>query len=183
MEHNTVFGELRVPTYYQNLTFGAKEGTTPKAVGAMSLEDLLAKEDPKAVADYQSIRKLKEAGDQKKAMDSLEKLIKKYPNFYIGHIELGMMLAAQQENDRALEIFTRANGLRPEHSWAYIGLGLALNNKQDFKGAVAPLEKAVAIEPESINAQFQLGSALFRLGDQERALGCLETGCSTESQV
>lgn len=172
-EENKVFGEMRIPIYYQNISFGEK-GSPAEAAPPTSLSDLLAREDPKAVSEYESARRLKEAGDLNKAVAMLEKLIKKYPSFYIGQIDLGMILAAQQENDRALEVFTQANKLRPERSWGYIGLGVALNNKQDYQGAAQHLEKAVAIEPDSINAQFQLGLALFNLGDNDRALGCLQ---------
>jgi len=170
-EENRVFGELRIQTYYQNITFGEKGGA-PEAAAPLTLEDLLAKEDPEAVSAYQAARKQKEAGDLKKAAGSLEKLIKKYPGFYIGYIDLGMMLAAQQENDRALEVFTTAQALRPEHSWGYIGLGMVQNNKQDYRAAVQHLEKAVALEPSSINGQYQLGFALFNLGENDRALSC-----------
>jgi len=51
-EENRAFGELRVPTYYQNITFAAK-------AGALSLEDLLARENPAAVKGYQAARKQK----------------------------------------------------------------------------------------------------------------------------
>lgn len=84
------------------------------------------------------------------------------------------MLAAQQENDRAVELFTQAQKLRPEHAWAYVGLGIALNNKQQYQAAAQHLEKAVQVEPNSVNAQFQLGQAAFKLGEQERALKCFE---------
>jgi tetratricopeptide (TPR) repeat protein len=173
LEHNRAFGELRIPTYYQNITFG-EAGTAAEAAGPLSLEDLLASEDPKAVKAYQKARQQKEAGELNKAVGSLEKLIKKYANFYIGDIDLGMILAAQQDNDRALEIFTLGQNLRPEHSWAYVGLGVVLNNKKDYQNAAQHLEKAVAMEPDSVNAQFQLGHALFNLGDIARALTCFE---------
>jgi tetratricopeptide (TPR) repeat protein len=171
LEHNRVFGELRIPTYYQNITFGEAETA---AGGALSLEALLASEDPKAVKAYQKARRQKEEGELKKAIGSLEELTKKYRGFYIGYIDLGMILAAQNENDRALEVFTKAHELRPEHPWAYVGLGVALNNKKEFQSAAQHLEKAVAIEPGSVNAQFQLGYALFNLGDLARALVCFE---------
>lgn len=166
-EENKVFGELRVPTYYQNVTFGA-------AAAPASLEELLAAENPVAVKAYRAARAQKEAGDLKNAVSSLEKLIREHPTFYIGHVNLGMILAAQQENDRAVAIFTQAQKLRPDHSWAYIGLGVALNNKQDYRAAAPHLEKAVQLEPNSINALFQLGVASFKLGDHERALRCFE---------
>lgn len=99
-EENRVFGELRIQTYYQNITFG------------------------------------------------------------------------EQENDRALDVFKRAQALRPEHSWGYIGLGMALNNKQDYRGAVQHLEKAVALEPSSVSARYQLAFSLFSLGENDRASDC-----------
>ena len=125
-EENRVFAELRTPTYFQNVTFGS-------AGGPATLEDLLLKEDPAAVKAYRAARTQKEAGDLGKAAGALEKLVDKYPAFYIGYIDLGMVLAAQGQNDRAVEVFTKAGKLRPEHSWSYIGLGVALNNKQDYQ--------------------------------------------------
>jgi tetratricopeptide (TPR) repeat protein len=169
-EENKAFGELRIQTYYQNITFG-EEGSAPGR-GPLTLEGLLANEDPQVVKDYQETRRQKESGDLKKAVQSLEKLTKKHPEFYIGLIDLGMILAAQQENDRAFEIFTRARALRPEHSWGYIGLGMVQNNRKDYQGATEHLEKAVALEPTSINALYQLGFALFNLGQNDRALDC-----------
>jgi tetratricopeptide (TPR) repeat protein len=166
-EENRVFGELRVPTYFQNITFAA-------AQAPQGLEELLARENPAAVKAYREARSQKEAGDAKKAAEALDKLIQKYPDFYIGYIDLGMILAAQQENDRAVEVFEQAQKLRPQHSWAYVGLGLALNNKQDYRAAAQHLEKAVELEPNSVNAQFQLGQAAFKLGDHDRAIKCFE---------
>ena len=166
-EENKVFGELRIPTYHQNITFGSSPGPS-------SLADVLAGENPAAVKAYRAARSQKEAGDLKKATASLENLIRKYPDFYIAYIDLGMILAAQQDPDRALELFGRARELRPQHSWAYVGLGLALNSKQDYRTAAQHLEKAVQLEPNSVNAQFQLGQAAFKLGDYDRARKCFE---------
>ncbi len=166
-EGNRAFGELRLPTYYQNITFAS--GSAPGA-----LDELLSKENPAAVRAYRAARAQKESGDWRRAIASLEKLLGQYPDFYLGYIELGMLLAAQREDDRALKVFTQAQRLRPEHSWAYVGLGLALNNKQDYRAAARHLERAVELEPNSVNAQFQLGQALFKLGDHDRALRCFE---------
>jgi tetratricopeptide (TPR) repeat protein len=167
---NVVFGELRIQTYHQNITFREKGEAAP----VQSLDEMLAGEDAKVVEAYHEARKQRETGDLGKAAKSLEKLVEKHPEFYIGQIDLGMILAAQLENDRAIDVFNRALKLRPEHSWGHIGLGLALNNKKDFKGAVPHLERAVAIETNSINAQYQLGFALFNLGETDRAIACLE---------
>ncbi len=170
-EENRVFGELRIQTYHQNITFGEKGGA-PTAAAPLTLDDLLAKEDPEVVKAYQSARRQREGGDLKKALDSLEKLAKKHPDFYIGLIDLGMMLAAQQENDQALEVFKRAQTLRPEHSWGYVGEGLSLNNKKEYQSSMQPLEKAVSLDPNSVNAQFQMGFATFNLGQTDRAQAC-----------
>ncbi len=161
-EENKAFGELRIPTYFQNVTFAFGEGP-------FGLDDLLAGENPAAVRAYRSARAHKEAGDVRKAVSSLEKLVREHPDFYIGYIELGMTLAARQESDRALEVFTRAQVLRPQHAWAYVGLGMVLNSKRDYKAAAQHLEKAVALDPNSVQAQFQLGQAFLQLGDHDRA--------------
>lgn len=166
-EENRAFGELRLPTYYQNITFVT-------GAASPSLDAMLARENPDAVKAYRSARGQRESGDPKKAAAALERVLQKYPDFYLGHIDLGMLLAAQQDNDRALEVFSKAQKLRPDHSWAYVGLGLALNNKQDYRAAAGHLEKAVQLEPNSVNAQFQLGQAAFKLGDHDRALKCFE---------
>jgi len=176
-EENRVFGEMRIQTYYQNITFGVAQPrleVPSEAPAPMSLEELLANEEPAVVKDYQEARRQREGGALKKAVDSFEKLTKKHPEFYIGLVDFGMILVAQQENDRALDVFTRARDLRPGHSWGYIGLGMVLNNKKDYQGASQHLEKAVSLEPTSVNAQFQLGFALFNLGEMDRSLTCFQ---------
>jgi tetratricopeptide (TPR) repeat protein len=172
---NQVFGAMRILTYYQDITFGEKEngGVQPTDV-PMTLEEILAREDPKAVEDYRKAIKKKDEGNLQGAVKDLEKLNKKYPGFYIGYIELGMILAAQQENERAQDVFLTALAQQPDRSWAYVGMGVALNNKEDFESAAGYLEKAVELEPNSVNAQFQLGHALFKQGDNDRALFCFQ---------
>lgn len=172
---NRAFGEMRILTYYQDITFGEKQTVEGSQEGpAMTMEEILASEDPKAVSEYRKVLKKKEEGDVRGAIKELEKLNQKYPNFYIGYIELGMILAAQQENDRAIEVFLKALAERPDHSWAYAGMGVALNNKEEYESAAGYLEKAVEIEPNLVNAQFQLGQALFKLGNNDRALYCFQ---------
>jgi tetratricopeptide (TPR) repeat protein len=172
---NQVFGAMRILTYYQDITFGEKAtgGVQPTDV-PMTMGEILATEDPKAVEDYQEAIKKRDEGDLKSAVKDLEKLTEKHPDFYVGYIELGMILAAQQENDRAEEVFLTALTQQPDRSWAYVGMGVVLNNKQDYESAAGYLEKAVEIEPNSVNAQLQLGHALFKLGDYDRALFCFE---------
>lgn len=172
-EENKAFGEMRIPTYFQNVTFG---GHTAPA----GLDELLAGENPAAVKAYRAALAQKEAGDAGKAVSSLEKIVREHQTFYLAHIELGMLLAAQRENDRALEVFTRAQALRPQHPWAYVGLGLVLNNRRDFSAAARYLEQAVALDGNSVQAQFQLGQAAFQLGDQDRALACLTRSIELE---
>jgi Flp pilus assembly protein TadD len=166
-EENRVFGDLRIPTYHQDVTF-VERSATP------GLEELLDRENPAAVKAYQAARKQRDSGEAKKAIGAFEKLVRQYPDFYLGHIDLGMLLAAQQENDRALEVFSQASKLRPDHPWAYVGLGLALNNKQEYRAATQHLEKAVQLQPNSVNALFHLGVASFKLGAHERAAWSLE---------
>jgi len=172
---NLVFGEMRILTYYQDITFGEKgAGDVQPTDAPMTMEEILAAEDPKAVEDYQKAINKRDEGDLKGAVKDLEKLTKKHSDFYIGYIELGMILAAQQENDRAEEVFLTALAQQPDRSWAYVGMGVVLNNKQDYESASGYLEKAVEMEPNSVNAQLQLGHALFQQGDYDRALFCLE---------
>ncbi len=172
---NLVFGEMRILTYYQDITFGEKGiAGSEQADAPITMEEILATEDPKTVRDYERAIQKRNEGDLKGAVDDLEKLTKKHPDFYIGYIELGMILATQQENDRAVEVFLTALAQQPDRSWAYVGMGVVLNNKQDYESAAGYLEKAVELEPNSVNAQLQLGHALFKLGDNDRAMFCFE---------
>jgi len=179
-EENKVFGELRIQTYYQDITFAERGAASEEATAPLTLDQLLAQEDRRAVEIYRKARGQREAGDDDKAVGTLESLLKKFPDFYIGYVDLGMILAAQQKNDKAIEVFSKAQQLRPEHSWAYVGLGLALSNKADYAKAAENLQKAVAIEPDSVSAQFQLGEALFKLGQADRALECLQKSVELE---
>ena len=173
-EENRAFGEMRIQTYYQNITFGERGAVPPESGMPATFDDLLAREDPKAVRAYRETREQKQSGDISKAVGSLEKLLKKFPAFYIGYIDLGITLVAQQDHGRALELFRQARSLRPDESWAYVGLGMVLNAQGDHQGAAEHLRKAVEIEPSSVNAQYQLGQASFKLGDSDGALRCFQ---------
>ena len=179
-KENRVFGELRLLTYYQNITFAASGAAGEDSGGPPTLDQLLAQEDRRAVEIYRKARGQREAGDAGKAVGTLENLIRKFPEFYIGYVDLGMILAAQQKNDQAIEVFAKAQQLRPEHPWAYIGLGLAWSNKSDHAKAAEYLETAIGIDPDSVSAQYQLGEALFKLGQADRALECLRRSVELE---
>lgn len=58
-EENKVFGELRTPTYYQNITFAASPG--PR-----TLEELLSKENPAAVKAYRAARSRETPGTSRR---------------------------------------------------------------------------------------------------------------------
>jgi tetratricopeptide (TPR) repeat protein len=132
-----------------------------------------AEENPAAVQAYRAARRHRDAGDLQKAVTSLEKLLQKHPDFYLGHIDLGMILAAQQENDRALE---KAVRLEPNSINAQFQLGRAAFKLGDHDRAAPCFEQVVALDPKFNPMTYKtLASIYVNRQDPQGAARALES--------
>jgi tetratricopeptide (TPR) repeat protein len=88
---------------------------------------------------------------------------------YDGAYGLGVCLAMQNEQTRAVEQFRSALKLDPQSAVAHFGLGGSLLQLGDVAPAVRALERAVALEPRMRQAYYLLGRAYSVIGSPERS--------------
>jgi tetratricopeptide (TPR) repeat protein len=83
----------------------------------------------------------------------------------------------QQFSDRlevAMQHYTRAIELKPEHANAHANLGVALHTLKRLEEAAASYKTAALLEPTHTNAWFNLGAAVLSLGDIAAARASFE---------
>jgi tetratricopeptide (TPR) repeat protein len=86
-----------------------------------------------------------------------------------GYSILGEISNSRDEDERALEYWSRALRLEPNHYFTLIDLGKFYLTKQDIGRAVEYLDKAIALEPRKPRARHLRGLAYQSVGDYGHA--------------
>ena len=107
------------------------------------------------------------------AVPLYEKALAETPGSAVLEGELGALLLASGEPERALPHLERADALAPGARTAF-HLGLARDRLDDHAGAERELRRALALRPGYGEAQIALGNLLRRRGDLAGALVFLE---------
>ncbi|MBF0626278.1 MAG: tetratricopeptide repeat protein [Magnetococcales bacterium] len=89
-------------------------------------------------------------------------------------VNLGMVLYAMGQRERAEGLWHRAIAVEPDQAAPFIFLGSAALDKGHMDQAVALNRKALLLEPDNILAHNNLGVALRRMGDLDGALRALD---------
>jgi len=110
-----------------------------------------------------------QSGDQKRAIEQLNEVLKLSPNFVPALNELGVQYMRQRQYDKAEPPLRKAVQLAPEAFTPQLNFGILMNQKKDFVTAATALERAVLKESSSGIAHFQFGKALVYLGVYPRA--------------
>ncbi len=108
-----------------------------------------------AVAEYES-RKYPEAAAQ------LEKLVREVPESFEVQELLGLVYAAQSQNDKANEHLEKAVRLKPESATARTNLGNNLLRLGKFDLAEQQFKRAAALDPQDYEANHNLGEFYAR---------------------
>ena len=124
--------------------------------------------------DFQSAVAQYEAGHYPEAAVQLEKLLPQDPQSFEVHELLGLVYAAQSQNDKANDHLEKAVRLKPNSASARTNLGnnLLQLGKLDF--AEQQFKKAVALEPDSYDANHNLGELYVRASKLSEAIPYLE---------
>jgi arylsulfatase A-like enzyme/Flp pilus assembly protein TadD len=109
------------------------------------------------------------AGKADGAVPVLEQAIKAYPNAYLAHYEMGVVLAQQQRYPQAIEHLHRAIELQPSSVWAHYAMGESLVKTGDFKTAVVHLELVCGRLPKFREAHLLLAESYDHLGQSKQA--------------
>ena len=73
------------------------------------------------------------------------------------------------EYQEAIEHYTEAIHLDPNHSRAYYGRGAAYHNMGQYQRAIEDLDKAIQLDPTHYRDYYVRSGAYYELGQYERA--------------
>lgn len=114
---------------------------------------------------------------QARIYESLEVLwrdtLRKNPDAWAAHNNLGAMLGERGELDEAARHLERAVALKPDHAGAYANLGVVHARQGRIDEAIVDLSRAADLDPRNPDTRVLLGRALARAGravDAERQL-------------
>ena len=130
------------------------------------------KQDPdrqfkSAVAQY-------EAGNYPQAAAELEKLVREVPNSFEVQELLGLVYAAQSENDKANQHLEQAVRLKPDSATAHTNLGNSLLRLGQFDLAEQQFKRAATLDPQDYEANHNLGELYARSNKLAEAIPFLE---------
>jgi len=124
--------------------------------------------------DFQSAVAQYEAGRYPEAAAQLEKILPQVPESFEVHELLGLVYAAQSQNERAREHLEKAVRLNPNSASARTNLGNNLLELGKPDLAEQQFKKAVALEPGSYDANHNLGELYARSNKFPEAIPYLE---------
>jgi len=110
---------------------------------------------------------------RKKNYSMTEKLCNKILSIDSNHFDslvlLSNIFALNRNFEKAKELLTRADEIKPNNLSVLNNLGTASKELGDTKKAISFYEKVIRINPNHANAQFNLGVAFYRLRELKKA--------------
>jgi tetratricopeptide (TPR) repeat protein len=89
---------------------------------------------------------------------------------YVAHVNIGMALAEQGQDDEALAHVAEAVRVKPGYPVAQYALGVLLDRRGEHAAAAEHLRAALAVNPRYADAHNALGTALAGTGDRNGAM-------------
>ena len=109
-----------------------------------------------------------------KARSAADLAVKRFPQNYGAHLTSGYVYHNQNDFDRALAEYKKAQSIEPQNPQIYIALGDATMGDGDNKTALDYLQKARQLGPETALWRYQMGMVHKNLKDWEKARGFFE---------
>jgi tetratricopeptide (TPR) repeat protein len=92
-------------------------------------------------------------------------------------IEKGEKYWLNDQNDAAIEAYTKAIGLRPNHAKAYYLRGSANQEKKQYDEAIEDYDKAIALDPSHADAYLSRGAVFAEKRQYDKAVTNLQRAC------
>jgi len=124
--------------------------------------------------EINSIIALYSSGKIQEALDSVETLIKDYPNEALLYNISGACYKAIGQLNTAVKSFEKALAIKPDYIEAYYNLGVTFQELGQLEDAVKCYEKALALKPDYIEAHNNLGVTFQELDQLNAAVKCYE---------
>nr|AAR38494.1 TPR repeat protein [uncultured marine bacterium 583] len=113
-------------------------------------------------------------GQIQEALDTVETLIKDYPNEPLFYNISGACYAGLGQLDTAIKRYEKALVIKPDYAEVHNNLGIALKDLGQRDTAVKSFEQALAIKPDYAEAHNNLGVTLQELGQHDTAVKSYE---------
>ena len=121
-------------------------------------------------AEYQLAVALRRSGNTKRAEAILRSILREHPNEALAHLDLGLLLAKQQnETQPATEELRQAIQLAPSLVEAHAALGKLARDAHDWSAATREFQAVLAWKPEDREIRAELASALKASGHAAEA--------------
>jgi Tfp pilus assembly protein PilF len=136
--------------------------------GAASDAQMFPGVPKEAVDAYRKGMQFAQAGDSKKAAESLKNAVTLHPKFESALTELGTQYLKLNDAAKAAEVLKQATDLAPKNFTARLRYGIALLNDKKPANAEAELREALKINAASPAAHMYLGITLLSLSRDEK---------------
>jgi tetratricopeptide (TPR) repeat protein len=114
-------------------------------------------------------------GDTALAVKTYEQALATQPGLALASRELGHIMIARNDLDRALRLLSDAARVNPSDPDAHVLLGEVRQRLRQFDAAVDEFSRAVALAPGRIEFRFELATALQQLDQYPQALAQYDT--------
>jgi tetratricopeptide (TPR) repeat protein len=96
------------------------------------------------------------------------------PNHVAALNNLGVVLKALDQREKAITCYEKAIVIDPNYSEAHNNLGTLLGDLKQYNKAISCYERAIEIKPNYADALSNLGVAYYELAQFQKAINCLE---------
>ena len=114
-------------------------------------------------------------GDTARAVKTYEQALATQPGLALASRELGHIMIARNDLNRALLLLSDAAQVDPSDPYAHVLLGEVRQRLRQFDAAVDEFSRAVALAPGRIEFRFELATALQQLDQYPQALAQYDT--------
>ena len=118
----------------------------------------------------QSLVSLYTQGQHQQSLTHASQLLKQFPNSLNLYNIIGASHKGLGKLEKAVEAYTKAISLKPDHAETYNNMGNALREQEKLEEAKEAYKKALCIKPDYAEAHYNMGIALDDQGKLEEAI-------------
>ena len=164
-------GSLRIVV--NRLRFLVRRYPRPSGDYVIDVSEFLENFPDEAIDHYRKGLKARKKGKSQSAIHHLEETVRLAPNFFAGHLDLGVLYHHSERLDEAEHEYLLARYLNHHRAEPLVNLGGIDIARGEFNRAIDLLRQATAMIPPSAGAFYNLGVALYRtdkLAEAEKSL-------------
>lgn len=141
-------------------------------------DSLNAQESEEAAMQLNRAASLIEKGKLDEAIEQLQKIIEKNPNYAPAYSNLGAAYYGKGKLDKAIEATRKAIEINPNDKTTHGNLGNAYTDLKRYDEAIAEHKKAIELAPNDAKAYLNLGTAFYKKGNIEEGINQLKKAIS-----